>query len=170
MIIGEAPGRQEDAEGLPFVGAAGRLLTALLEGVGIKRDSVFITNVVKCRPPENRPPDPTERDACRPFLLAQLDLIKPKIVCLAGRVPTELFLGPQVSISAMHGKSYERSGRTYFVLYHPAAGLYTQTLVAVMKEDMNRLKSLLGKSASASVAPRNTQQSLIEFFRKSNET
>jgi uracil-DNA glycosylase family 4 len=166
MIVGEAPGRQEDVEGQPFVGAAGRLLTMLLEGVGIKRDSVFITNVVKCRPPENRPPDPTERDACHPFLLQQLELIKPKIVCLAGRVPAEVFLGPQVSMSTMHGKSYERGGRTYFVIYHPAAGLYTQTLVAVMKEDMNRLNSLLDQSTGGLTEAKDGQQSLAKFFGK----
>jgi DNA polymerase len=169
MIIGEAPGRQEDVEGLPFVGAAGRLLTTLLEGAGIKRDSVFITNVVKCRPPENRPPDPTERDACHPFLQRQLELIRPKIVCLAGRVPAEVFLGSQVSISTMHGKSYERGERTYFVIYHPAAGLYTQTLVAVMKEDMSRLKSLLDQSTTGSRGPSEGQQSLAKFFGKQSK-
>lgn len=164
IIIGEAPGRQEDIEGQPFVGAAGRLLTTLLEGADIKRSSVFITNVIKCRPPENRPPDPTERDACRPFLLQQLELIKPRIICLAGRVPTEVFLGPQVSMNTMHGKSYDRGGRTYFVMYHPAAGLYTQTLVAVMKDDMRLLKALLDRSTGSSPAAKNAQQSLSEFF------
>lgn len=169
MIIGEAPGRQEDVEGQPFVGAAGRLLTTLLEGAGIKRGSVFITNVVKCRPPENRPPDPTERSACQPFLLQQLDLIKPRIICLAGRVPAEVFLGAQVSMSTMHGKSYEREGRTYFVMYHPAAGLYTQTLVAVMKEDMSRLKSILDQCASGLAGARDGQQSLAKFFGKQSK-
>lgn len=170
MIIGEAPGRQEDVEGQPFVGAAGRLLTTLLEGAGIKRASVFITNVVKCRPPENRPPDPTEREACHPFLLQQLELIKPKIVCLAGRVPAEVFLGPQVSMSTMHGRSFERGGRTYFVIYHPAAGLYTQALVDVMKEDMSRLKSLLGQGTSGLTEARDGQQSLAKFFGKPSKT
>jgi len=166
MIIGEAPGRQEDVEGQPFVGAAGRLLTTLLEGAGIERASVFITNVVKCRPPENRPPDPTERDACHPFLLQQLESIGPKVVCLAGRVPAEVFLGPQVSMSTMHGKSYERGGRTCFVIYHPAAALYTQALVDVMKEDMSRLKSLLDQGTGASAEAKDGQQSLAKFFGK----
>jgi uracil-DNA glycosylase family 4 len=169
MVIGEAPGRQEDVEGQPFVGAAGRLLTTLLEEAGIKRISVFITNVVKCRPPENRPPEPAERDACHPFLLQQLELIKPKIVCLAGRVPAEVFLGPHVSMSSMHGQSYERGGRNYFVMYHPAAGLYTQTLVAVMREDMHRLKGLLDQSVRGVPESREGQQSLTRFFGGQHE-
>lgn len=169
MIVGEAPGRQEDVEGQPFVGAAGRLLTTLLEGAGIKRESVFITNVVKCRPPENRPPEPTERNACHPFLQRQLDLIKPEIICLAGRVPAEVFLGPQVSMSGMHGKSFERGGRTFFVMYHPAAGLYTQTLVAVMKEDMSRLKLLLDQRSTGAPEAKEGQQSLARFFRRQDK-
>jgi len=165
VIVGEAPGRQEDLEGRPFVGSAGRLLTRLLQGAGIDRSSVFITNVVKCRPPGNRPPNRAEREACYPYLKKQLELINPHVVCLAGRVPVEVLLGGRVSITAMHGKAYQREGRTYFVMYHPAAGLYTQRLVPVMEEDARRLQALLAEK----LKPKTRQQGqlhLTSFFEE----
>lgn len=164
VIIGEGPGHHEDIQGRPFVGAAGRLLTQLLEGAGIKRESVFITNVVKCRPPENRQPMASERETCFPFLKRQLELIQPKIVCLAGRVPTEVFLGKPVKMGAMHGKIFEKEEQTCFVMYHPAAGLYTQSLVSVMEEDMRLLRSLLDEKISRTPRKKNGQLKLSSFF------
>jgi DNA polymerase len=166
VIIGEAPGRQEDLQGEPFVGAAGQLLTKMLEEVRIKRETVFITNVVKCRPPENRQPLADERKACLAYLLRQLDLIQPKVIALVGRVPTETMLETSVRMGAMHGKKFTRNGRHFFIMYHPAAGLYNQNLVPEMESDMQKLKQLLdteGKSNSESTVG---QQDLSKFFEK----
>jgi uracil-DNA glycosylase family 4 len=168
VIIGEGPGHHEDLQGRPFVGAAGQLLTQLLEGAGIKRESVFITNVVKCRPPENRQPLTSERTTCLPFLKRQLELIKPKIICLAGRVPTEVLLGKPVKMGAMHGKIFEKEEQTYFVMYHPAAGLYTQSLVSVMEEDMQHLKSILDEKRGRP-SQKNGQLDLSSFFTGSEK-
>jgi DNA polymerase len=164
VIIGEAPGRYEDIKGEPFVGAAGKLLTKLLEEVGIPRSSVFITNIVKCRPPENRQPLADERKACYPHLLRQLDLIKPKIIALVGRVPAETILDTAVRMGGMHGKTIQRNGRTYFVMYHPAAGLYNQNLVPDLQVDMQKLKQLLESAQD----PKSVigQQDLSKFFDK----
>ncbi len=168
LIIGEGPGHHEDLQGRPFVGAAGNLLTKLLEGTGIKRESVYITNIVKCRPPENRQPVADERETCFAFLKRQLELIHPKIVCLAGRVPTEVLLDKSAKIGAMHGKVFEKDGVTYFVIYHPAAGLYTQSLVPVMEEDMNRLKSLLDEKRGKTLQ-REGQLKLSSFFTETEK-
>ncbi len=166
VIIGEAPGRNEDLQGEPFVGAAGKLLTKLLEEAGIKRETVFITNVVKCRPPENRQPSTNERKVCYSYLLRQLDLIRPKIIALVGRVPAETILDTVVRMGAMHGKTFERDGRTYFVMYHPAAGLYNQTLVPEMEIDMQKLKHLLDPGVRSDQEPEKIQQNLSTFFEK----
>ncbi len=165
VILGEAPGRNEDLQGRPFVGAAGKLLTELLAGAGINRSTVFITNTVKCRPPENRPPAPREREICSPFLQRQLLLIKPKIVCLAGRVPAETILDTSASMSAMHGREYEREGQTYYVIYHPAAGLYTRRLIPTMEKDMLKLKSLLDEKTGQATPIREKQRRLNDFSR-----
>lgn len=166
VIIGEAPGRQEDLQGKPFVGAAGKLLTKLLEDAGIKRETVFITNTVKCRPPENRQPLAEERRACFPYLLRQLDLIQPKVIALVGRVPAETLLEITVRMGAMHGKSFMRNGRTFFVMYHPAAGLYNQNLVPEMESDMQKLKQLLYTERKSNSESTKGQQDLCKFFEK----
>lgn len=164
MFIGEAPGRQEDIQGEPFVGAAGQLLTKLLEQVGIKRQSVFISNVVKCRPPENRQPTHIERATCRPFLNRQIQYIQPRVIVLVGRVPTETILETTVRMGAMHGRVYHRNGRTFFVMYHPAAGLYNQTLVPTLEEDMQKLKTLANNDRVPSEEREQGQLPLSEFF------
>lgn len=164
VIIGEAPGRQEDLQGEPFVGAAGKLLTKLLEEAGIPRKSVFITNTVKCRPPENRQPTQEERVACRPFLARQLVFIKPKIIALAGRVPAEAVLDMTVRMGAMHGQTHQKQGQTYFVMYHPAAGLYSQTKVPDMEEDMQRLKQLLEDESLTTKTTTKGQLGLGQFL------
>ena len=164
VIIGEAPGRQEDFQGEPFVGAAGQLLTKLLEDAGIPRNTVFITNTVKCRPPENRQPTQSEQDACRPFLTRQLSCIQPTVIALVGRVPAEALLHATVRIGAVHGQTLTKEGSTFFVMYHPAAGLYNQSLVPAMEEDMRRLKQLLDDEGRPETPRERGQLGLSQFF------
>ena len=166
VIIGEAPGRQEDLQGEPFVGAAGKLLTKLLEETGIKRATVFITNIVKCRPPENRQPLADERKACNSYLCRQVELIQPKLIALVGRVPAETILETPIRMGAMHGKIFERNGRKYFLMYHPAAGLYNQDLIPDMEGDIRKLKRLLDSSEVTELAPEKGQRDLSRFLEK----
>ncbi|MGZ4204306.1 MAG: uracil-DNA glycosylase [Actinomycetota bacterium] len=124
MFIGEAPGFHEDRQGLPFVGAAGGLLTGLLEGIGLSRDRVYIANVLKCRPPGNRDPQPEEIDACQPWLLEQIDLIDPKVICTLGNFSTRLLLGKPAGISRVRGQRFKYRGRVLIPTFHPAAILH----------------------------------------------
>ncbi|MGZ4120054.1 MAG: uracil-DNA glycosylase [Actinomycetota bacterium] len=124
MFIGEAPGFHEDRQGLPFVGAAGGLLTGLLEGIGLSRDRVYIANVLKCRPPGNRDPQPDEIDACQPWLLEQIDLIDPKVICTLGNFSTRLLLGKPAGISRVRGQRFKYRGRVLIPTFHPAAILH----------------------------------------------
>lgn len=143
MFIGEGPGEQEDRTGRPFVGAAGRLLNQLLLRAGLRRPEVFITNVVKCRPPGNRVPTPDEATACRPYLETQIALINPRIICLLGRAAAQTMLAAPVSISKIHGVPHEQDGIIYVPLYHPAAALHQPGLQPVLVEDRERLRDLL---------------------------
>ena len=138
MFIGEAPGRSEDEKGKPFVGAAGRILDNLLKKVGIERSQVFITNIVKCRPPNNRVPEEDELIACRPYLDRQIALIKPKVICILGRTAYSSILGGS-SITASRGKIIERSGKKYFSTFHPAAVIYNKSLHSTLEADLKRL-------------------------------
>lgn len=143
MFIGEAPGAEEDKQGRPFVGPAGRFLTSLLEIAGLKREEVFITNIVKCRPPGNREPKPNEVEACKEYLLAQIAAISPKVICLLGSPALKTVLDPKLSISRVHGTPFRRQGILYVPLYHPAAALHRQDLKPALKEDFMRLKTIL---------------------------
>ena len=143
MLIGEGPGEQEDHSGRPFVGAAGQLLSRLLLLAGLRRDEVFIANLVKCRPPRNREPLPEEAHACRPYLDAQIALVNPRLICLLGRPATQALLAPGASITRLHGQPQERDGLLYMPLYHPAAALHRQDLLPVLEADMHRLGRLL---------------------------
>ncbi|MDD4152514.1 MAG: uracil-DNA glycosylase [bacterium] len=143
FFIGEAPGQQEDLKGEPFVGTAGKLLDSLLEMIGIKREEVFITNVVKCRPPGNRDPRPDEISSCNPYLVSQIALIEPIFICTLGRFAMQTVIDPEMSITRDHGIPVRRSGVIYFPMYHPAAALYRGELKQMMKEDMLRLKALI---------------------------
>ncbi|MCJ7821887.1 MAG: uracil-DNA glycosylase, partial [Armatimonadetes bacterium] len=129
MFVGEAPGGDEDREGRPFIGAAGRLLTHLLETIDLDRRAVFITNVVKCRPPGNRDPSPEEIDACNDHLFAQIALITPKVICTLGRFAAQTLIDKTLSISRQHGKPRRISGILYVPLYHPAAALHQARLI-----------------------------------------
>lgn len=135
MFVGEAPGKNEDEQGKPFVGAAGMILNQALEKVGIKRAEVFITNVVKCRPPGNRVPENDERSICRQYLDRQISLIAPKIICILGSTAYSSILGGK-SITKNRGKIMERNGQKYFLTIHPAAAIYNKNLRSVLNNDL----------------------------------
>ena len=144
MFVGEAPGKSEDEKGRPFVGAAGRVLDSLLEKAGIERSQVFITNVVKCRPPNNRVPEEDEAVACRPYLDRQIALIKPKVICILGKTAYSSLLGGS-SISANRGKIMERVGQKYFLTFHPAAAIYNKSLLSALEADLKKLAEEIKK-------------------------
>jgi len=147
MFVGEAPGANEDRQGLPFVGQAGRLLDTLLEEIGLTRGEVFICNTLKCRPPGNRDPLPQEIDACQDYLFRQLELIEPRVVCTLGNFSTKLLRGDPTGITRLHGREEirrvgPRRVRLY-PIYHPAAALYTPKMLEILREDFQRLPGLL---------------------------
>ncbi|MFW9960115.1 MAG: uracil-DNA glycosylase [Candidatus Thorarchaeota archaeon] len=142
LFIGEAPGAREDESGRPFVGRSGELLTHMLESIGLTREEVFITSVLKSRPPNNRTPAPAEIEACRPYVERQIQLIQPQVVVLLGGVAIAAMVGPW-SVSESHGKFFEAAGRTYFMTYHPAAALRFPKIKALMMEDFKNLRSEL---------------------------
>lgn len=144
LLIGEGPGQNEDLEGLPFVGEAGKFLDELLAAAKLKRDKVFITNVVKCRPPNNRDPLDEEVRVCTTaYLFDQLKLIKPKLIVTLGRHSMHLFF-PQIrSISEVHAKAYKKANQVYMLMYHPAAALYQQNLKSTIKEDFKKIPEIL---------------------------
>lgn len=144
MFVGEAPGRSEDEKGRPFVGAAGRILDDLLQKAGIERSQVFITNVVKCRPPNNRVPEDDEAAACRPYLDRQIALIKPKVICILGRTAYASLLGGS-SITTNRGKIVEKAGQKYFLTFHPAAAIYNKSLLAALEADLKKLAKEIKK-------------------------
>jgi uracil-DNA glycosylase len=143
MIVGEAPGFNEDRQGEPFVGAAGKLLDTLLARIGLSRGDVYITNVLKCRPPMNRDPMPNEVEACSPYLKRQLELVQPKVVLILGRHALERLMPGQGSISRIHGSLIRRGDVAYVPLYHPAAALHNGALVADLERDFDALKRYL---------------------------
>lgn len=136
MLVGEAPGKEEDLSGRPFVGRAGRLLDRALEQAGIARSEVFITSVVKCRPPKNRKPKRPEIEACHPYLAAQMKLIRPSVVCLMGNVASSAVIGKQ-GITAIHGQFFHDR---FLVTYHPAAVLRNMTLMDALVSDLKKAK------------------------------
>lgn len=142
MFVGEAPGGQEDLEGRPFVGSAGRFLDELLQVAGLRREEVFITNVVKCRPPSNRAPRKEEVQACRPHLEAQLRIIRPRLVCTMGAVALKSMLGIG-SVTRARGKPILRNDVVYFPTLHPAASLYDPKLKDTLREDFDLLGRLV---------------------------
>src|ERR687888_1053331 len=138
MFIGEAPGRNEDLKGKPFVGAAGSILDQAMEKAGIDRSKVFITNVVKCRPPSNRVPEEDERIACQPYLRRQISLISPKIICILGSTAYSSILGGK-SITTSRGKIVKKDGQRYFLTVHPAAAIYNSGLRDIFEKDLYKL-------------------------------
>ena len=145
MFIGEAPGFHEDQQGRPFVGAAGHFLDELLASIGLKREGVYICNVIKCRPPGNREPGVEEIDACRPYLDRQIELVKPKMVVTLGRFSMERFF-PNARISLIHGKARKMGGIVYYPVYHPAAALHQPKWRRAVEEDFLKIPKLLAET------------------------
>lgn len=147
MFVGEAPGAEEDRQGLPFVGRAGQLLNQLLEEIGMNRDDVFIANVLKSRPPGNRDPQPLEIEACQPYLFEQVRLIEPKVVCTLGNFATKLLSGSQTGITRVRGvpQIHQLGGRTVYLLplLHPAAALRTPAMKETLRGDFATIPALL---------------------------
>ena len=151
MFVGEAPGQQEDLQGLPFVGRAGKLLDELIEEIGLTREDVFVANVLKCRPPGNRDPQPEEIDTCRPYLHRQVELIEPRIICTLGNFATKLITRSNRGITSVHGRPqvHDLGARTVRVLplFHPAAALRSTGTLGQLREDFAGIPGLLQEPA-----------------------
>jgi DNA polymerase len=148
MFVGEAPGFHEDQQGVPFVGQAGKLLETLLNGIGLSRSDVYIANVLLCRPPGNRDPQPDEIEACESHLFRQIELIRPALVATLGNFATKLLSGKPTGITRVHGTPQQvtlgGNAVTLYPLYHPAAALYTRSMLSVLEADFARIPELLG--------------------------
>jgi DNA polymerase len=166
MFVGEAPGFHEDKQGYPFVGSAGKLLDRLLAGIGLSRADVYIANVLKCRPPGNRDPQPDEIEACEAHLFRQIGLIEPKLIATLGNFATKLLSGKPVGITRVHGTPQEAvlGGRpvTLYPIYHPAAALYTPAMLKTLEEDFARIPELLAGPAQPP-APVREHATVIRF-------
>jgi uracil-DNA glycosylase family 4 len=163
IFIGEAPGFHEDQQGLPFVGAAGNFLDELLESIGLKREEVFIANVIKCRPPGNRDPLPEEIEACRPHLDRQIELIQPKLVVTLGRFSMARAF-PKARISRIHGQPRKIGGVIYYPMYHPAAALHQPSLRRTVEEDMRRIPELIEQAAQIADSPLPVEAEQLKLF------
>lgn len=139
MFIGEGPGADEDLQGIPFVGKAGKLMNKAFEGIGIKREEVYIANIVKCRPPNNRNPEYEEAEACREYLESQINLVKPEIIVLLGSVALKNILGKEYGITASRGKVFEKAGIKYIPTFHPAALLRDETKKIDFWNDLKKI-------------------------------
>ena len=146
MFVGEAPGFYEDQKGEPFVGAAGKLLNDLLQSANLARDQIYIANVIKCRPPNNRDPEPDEVEICKPFLLQQIQMIRPKLVCTLGNWATQTLLERKVGITKVKAQAFYMKDFVIFPLLHPAAALHQGGLLDTLKEDFKKLKEFLDRN------------------------
>lgn len=166
MLVGEAPGFHEDQGGLPFAGQAGELLERLLAQIGLDRDEVYLANVLKCRPPQNRDPLEAEIAACEPHLFRQVGLVRPRVVATLGNFATKLLSGRSFGITRVHGQEHEVTLGTTSVLlyplYHPAAALYTPSMLKALEDDFSRLPGLLGRVAGGPHEPRPSAGHLPE--------
>jgi uracil-DNA glycosylase len=143
MFVGEAPGADEDIQGIPFVGRAGQLLTKIIEAIDLKRDDVYIANVIKCRPPQNRNPEPDEIETCEPFLFRQIDVIKPKVIVSLGKFAAHTLLRSEEPISRLRGRIFEYRGAKLIPTFHPAYLLRNPSSKREVWEDMKLVKKLL---------------------------
>jgi uracil-DNA glycosylase len=157
MFVGEAPGFHEDKQGMPFVGQAGKLLDKLLGGIGLERSEVYIANVLKCRPPGNRDPQPDEIESCEPHLFRQIELIQPRVVATLGNFATKLLSGKPTGITRVHGQEQDvtlgGNRVLLYPLYHPAAALYTPAMLNVLQEDFRRIPELMGREEIPELEP-----------------
>ena len=142
IFVGEAPGKNEDTHGEPFIGIAGKKLSAALEETGITREEVYITNIVKCRPPKNRVPTTLERNTCQEYLKQEISIIKPKIICILGNTAFNSLLGGS-EITKFRGKLVRKDNQLYFLTVHPAATIYNQELIKVLNSDIKKLFDLI---------------------------
>ncbi|MDP2953940.1 MAG: uracil-DNA glycosylase [Chloroflexota bacterium] len=161
VFIGEAPGWNEDQQGRPFVGQAGQFLDQLLAQVNLPRGRTYITNVIKCRPPNNRDPLPSEMEMCRHWLDRQLETLKPKMIVTLGRYSMARYF-PGETISKVHGTARSRDGIIYFAMYHPAAALHQQSLRHTIEEDMKKIPAILAQAQKVPEAEKKPQQ--LSFF------
>jgi uracil-DNA glycosylase len=166
MFVGEAPGFHEDQQGIPFVGQAGKLLDKLLAGIGLTRGDVFVANVLKCRPPGNRDPQPDEIASCEPHLFRQIELIEPKLVATLGNFATKLLSGKPTGITRVHGHPQEVTlgarSVVLYPIYHPAAALYTPSMLTVLEEDFSRIPELLEGAHAPQEPPREPELEPVE--------
>jgi DNA polymerase len=157
MFVGEGPGYHEDKQGEPFVGAAGQLLTRLLSEIGLRREDVYICNVVKCRPPGNRDPLPDEIESCRPYLEGQIEYIRPRVIVTLGNFATRVILDRPSSISRVRGERFTVEGRTVVPMFHPAAVLHgggeAGTQMAALRQDFRTVRGILDEPEPVTVAP-----------------
>jgi DNA polymerase len=143
MFVGEAPGQDEDRQGVPFVGRAGQLLTRIIESIGLTRDDVYIANVIKCRPPKNRNPDPDEVAQCEPFLFGQVDAIAPKVIVALGKFAAQALLRSTEPISRLRGHVYDYRGARLIPTFHPAYLLRNPSGKREVWEDMKKVRAIL---------------------------
>ncbi len=150
MFVGEAPGKNEDLQGLPFVGQAGKLLDELLGSIGFDRSEVFIANVLKCRPPGNRDPQVEEINICKDHLMEQIKVIDPKIICTLGKFSTQLLLNTDKGITGLRGKVFRIDNHIIMPINHPAAALYMPSKMEILKQDFQKIKKLLDSGSEVS--------------------
>jgi DNA polymerase len=160
MFVGEAPGFHEDQQGEPFVGAAGKLLNDLLQSVGLSRSDIYIANVIKCRPPNNRDPELDEVDTCKPFLMQQIASIKPRLVCSLGNWATQTLLERKVGITKVRGQVFRLQEFALFPLLHPAAALHQGGMLEPLRQDFKKLKAFLGQQIHVQPSSKDATPSL----------
>jgi len=166
MFVGEAPGANEDRQGQPFVGQAGKLLDKLLDEIGLARADVFVVNVIKCRPPDNRDPHPNEIESCQGYLRSQVRLIEPTMICTLGNFATKLLRGDTTGISRVHGQEEVRTignrALRLYPLYHPAAALYTPSTLEALRADFERIPALLALGAPEQPQPPELEEQVVD--------
>ncbi len=166
MFVGEAPGANEDKQGLPFVGQAGKLLDKLLDEIGLARADVFVVNVIKCRPPDNRDPHPNEIESCQGYLRSQVRLIEPTMICTLGNFATKLLRGDTTGISRVRGQEEVRTignrAVRLYPLYHPAAALYTPSTLEALRADFERIPALLALGAPEQPHPPELEEQIVD--------
>ncbi len=168
MFIGEGPGANEDKEGVPFCGAAGKFLDELLDAISLERKDVFITNMVRCRPPGNRDPQDDEIKACREWTNAFIKVIQPKVFVLLGRFAMAKFF-PEFQISKVHGNAYKKWGRVFVVQYHPAVALYNGSFRKTLKDDMQILRDILDGNEDVIEVLEDSKDEIRKILKKSRE-